>query len=115
MRETNPSFMNGVPELLVLRLIRDREMYGYELVQAIRDRSSDMISIGEGVVYPVLHALEQGGALASRRKSANGRSRVYYTITAAGLRRLDELTGTWSRLADAVRTVLAGAPHAEPV
>jgi PadR family transcriptional regulator, regulatory protein PadR len=115
MRETNPSFMNGVPELLVLRLIRDREMYGYELVQAIRDRSADTISIGEGVVYPVLHALEQGGALSSRRKSVSGRSRVYYTITAAGMRRLDELTGTWTRLTDAVRTVLAGAPHAEPI
>ncbi len=115
MRDTNPSFMNGVPELLVLRLIREREMYGYELVQAIRDRSADMIAIGEGVIYPVLHALEQSGALASRRKSVNGRSRVYYSITAAGLGRLDELTGTWSRLTDAVRTVLAGAPHAEPV
>lgn len=115
MRDTNPSFMNGVPELLVLRLIRDREMYGYELVQAIRDRSSDTISIGEGVVYPVLHALEHNGALSSRRKSVSGRSRVYYSITAAGLRRLDELTGTWTRLTDAVRTVLAGAPHVEPV
>ncbi len=36
MATTNPSFMNGVPELLVLRLLRGREMYGYEIVQAIR-------------------------------------------------------------------------------
>ena len=115
MRDSNPSFMNGVPELLVLRLIREREMYGYELVQAIRDRSQEAITIGEGVVYPVLHALEHDGALSSRRKSVKGRSRVYYTITAAGLHRLDELTGTWTRLTDAVRTMLVGGPHVEPV
>jgi PadR family transcriptional regulator len=115
MRDSNPSFMNGVPELLILRLIREREMYGYELVQAIRDRSRETITIGEGVVYPVLHALEHDGALASRRKSVKGRSRVYYTLTAAGLQRLDELTGTWTRLTDAVRTMLVGGPHVEPV
>ena len=36
-RETNPNFMNGVPELLILRLLQQEEMYGYEIVQAIRD------------------------------------------------------------------------------
>ncbi len=39
VRRSNPNFMNGVPELLILRLIGDREMYGYEIVQAIRASS----------------------------------------------------------------------------
>jgi PadR family transcriptional regulator PadR len=56
-RETNPNFMNGVPELLILRLLADAEMYGYEIVQAIRDRTDAVVVVGEGVVYPVLHAL----------------------------------------------------------
>ncbi|HLY56235.1 MAG TPA: PadR family transcriptional regulator [Stellaceae bacterium] len=106
------SFTSGIPELLVLRLIQEREMYGYELVQAIRDRSDDAIAFGEGVIYPLLHALEQGGALSSRRKSVNGRSRVYYVLTAAGARRLADLASTWTRLADAVRTILSGEDHA---
>ena len=55
---TNPSFMNGVPELLILRTLEAREMYGYELVQAIQARTNQAIKIGEGVVYPALHALE---------------------------------------------------------
>ena len=118
--ETNPSFMNGVPELLILRLIRDREMYGYELVQAIRDRTGAAITLGEGVVYPVLHGLERGGALASRRKTVNGRSRVYYALTAAGSHRLADLTGNWTKLTDAIQGVLGqtlatGGNHAEAV
>lgn len=113
--ETNPSFMNGVPELLILRLVREREMYGYELVQAIRDRTGAAIALGEGVVYPVLHGLERAGALASSRKTVNGRSRVYYTLTAAGSRRLDDLAGNWTKLTAAIQGVLQGGKHAEAV
>ena len=87
-RETNSNFMNGVPELLILKLLGQGDMYGYEIVQAIRNRTGEAIAVGEGVVYPVLHGLEQDGALTSRRKMVNGRSRVYYMVTPAGLRRL---------------------------
>ncbi|TWB45988.1 PadR family transcriptional regulator [Nitrospirillum pindoramense] len=108
MAENNSNFMSGVPELLVLRLVREKEMYGYELVQAIRERSNDAIALGEGVIYPVLHALERDGALSSNRKTVNGRSRVYYSLTATGVRRLDDLAGNWSRLTEAIQSVLGG-------
>jgi hypothetical protein len=60
--------MNGVPELLILRLLQQDEMYGYEIVQAIRERTGAVIEVGEGVVYPVLHGLEGDGALKARRR-----------------------------------------------
>ncbi len=107
--------MNGVPELLLLRLIKDREMYGYELVQAIRDQTETRITLGEGVVYPVLHALEREGALKSRRKTVNGRSRVYYSVTETGSSRLADLAGAWTKLNTAISGVLKGANHAEAV
>jgi PadR family transcriptional regulator PadR len=46
-RESNPNFMNGVPELLILRLLEDAEMYGYEIVQKIRERTDSVIVVGE--------------------------------------------------------------------
>jgi PadR family transcriptional regulator len=110
---TNPNFMNGVPELLILRLLKEREMYGYELVRVIRVETEDAIRLGEGVVYPVLHALEREGALKSRRKSVNGRTRVYYTVTARGTKRLRVLAGQWSRIANALRN-LAEEPQSAP-
>ena len=110
-RETNPNFMNGVPELLILRLLQQEEMYGYEIVQAIRSRTGAVIAIGEGVVYPVLHGLERDGALTSRRKTVNSRSRIYYSVTPVGSHRLADLSGTWANLTAAIQKMLAGGQH----
>lgn len=106
MAQTNPPFMSGVPELLVLRLLARQEMYGYELVKAVRVVTGQAIALGEGVVYPVLHALERSGALKARRKAVGGRTRVYYGITAKGRRRLEQLTGEWDRVSEGVRAAL---------
>ena len=111
MSRTNPGFMTGVPELLILRLLTEREMYGYELVQAIETATGEAIKVGEGVVYPILHALEAQGCLAARRKAVNGRTRVYYTATAAGKKRLGALITDWQRITDAVSNLVAGAVH----
>jgi PadR family transcriptional regulator PadR len=114
-RPTNPNFMNGVPELLILSLLQEGEMYGYEIVQAIRSRTKEVIAVGEGVVYPVLHGLERDGALTSRRKTVNSRSRIYYSVTAAGTVRLTDLSETWGNLADAIQGLLAGGENAGAV
>ena len=112
-RDTNPNFMNGVPELLILRLLNEKEMYGYELVQAIRERTDAVVAAGEGVVYPGLHGLESDGALKSRRKTVNGRSRIYYSVTPRGSRRLADLSETWTNLAAAIHRMLLGGQSAE--
>jgi PadR family transcriptional regulator PadR len=115
MRETNPAFMNGVPELLVLRCLSEGEMYGYQLVQEIKARTGETISLGEGVVYPLLHALERDGAVQSSRRTVQGRSRVYYALTPRGGERLAGLSDTWSTLTLAIRRALEGAGHAPAV
>jgi PadR family transcriptional regulator len=107
--------MNGVPELLILRLLEDAEMYGYEIVQAIRDSTDSVIAVGEGVVYPVLHALEGAGALKSRRKTVAGRSRIYYSVTKVGSRRLADLAAQWMSLAGAIQKTLAGGRYGNVV
>jgi PadR family transcriptional regulator PadR len=110
-RETNPNFMAGVPELMILRLLQDREMYGYELVQTIRAETGDVVSLGEGIVYTVLHALEREGALKARRKTVEGRSRIYYAVTAPGLRRYRDLATNWTTLAGAIQSVIKAGQH----
>lgn len=112
MRPTATPFLNGVPELLVLRLLREKEMYGYELVQAIREHSGDAIAFAEGVIYPLLHALERDGALTTRRQSIGGRSRVYYAVTPAGADRLHLLTARWRQLNQAIAAILEGPSDA---
>ena len=106
MGQTNPPFMSGVPELLLLRLLAQREMYGYELVRSIKLVTSEAISIGEGVIYPVLHGLERNGALKAKRKAVAGRTRVYYSLTAKGRKRLDRLQGEWHRIQSGITAAL---------
>ena len=108
----NPNFMNGVPEFLILRLLTRQEMYGYELVEAIRLATGQAISLGEGVVYPALHALEAKGALKSREKAVNGRTRVYYSVTRKGEKHLAELASQWDRLATALQLSSQEIRHA---
>jgi len=114
-RVSNPSFLNGVPELLVLRLLDEQEMYGYEIVQAIRSRTGEVITAGEGVVYPVLHGLEREGAVRSKRRTVSGRSRVYYSLTPEGMRRLEEMSGAWTRVTNAIQGMLKGDRNAEAI
>jgi PadR family transcriptional regulator, regulatory protein PadR len=111
VRQTNPNFMNGVPELLILGLLQQQEMYGYEIVQAIHSSTHAVIAVGEGVVYPVLHRLERDGALKSRRKTVNGRSRIYYSATPVGSNRLAHLSETWTTLAVAIDKMMKGGQH----
>ncbi len=112
MGDARALLMSGVPELLILRLLAEREMYGYELARAVRTATHDAISLGEGVLYPALHSLELGGLLRARRRRAAGRTRVYYSVTAQGRRRLAFLASRWRRIAAAVETALAGPQHA---
>jgi PadR family transcriptional regulator PadR len=112
MAQSNPPFMSGVPELLLLRLLEQQEMYGYELVRSIRQVTDEAISLGEGVIYPALHSLERNGSLKSKRRSVGGRTRVYYSLTAKGRRRLQKLSADWRRIQGGVATALETPGHA---
>jgi PadR family transcriptional regulator, regulatory protein PadR len=102
----SPSFMAGVPELLVLRLLQDREMYGYEIVAAIAAATGQVVAPKEGVIYPLLHDLQKEGLLRAETRPAGGRTRVYYTLTSRGVRRLFDLTDHWTQLHNAVARTL---------
>jgi len=108
-KDTNPSFMNGVAELLILQLLSRREMYGYELVRAIREETGDVISFGEGAIYPMLHTLQRRQCLAAKRVEKGGRSRVYYRLTRKGCSRLSRVARNWSQIAAAIAHVMRGS------
>lgn len=110
----NPDFLNGVPELLVLRLLARRPMHGYGVVQAIRDASGEQFDFGEGCIYPVLHKLERAGMLAAARERAGNRTRIVYTVTADGLAKLDRSAASWAQVVAAVNRVLQGGTDGEP-
>ena len=102
----------GVSELLVLGLLSRREMYGYELAKAVQAVTRREIRLGEGLLYPLLHALELQKLLRSRRVTVSGRPRIYYRTTAVGRRRLAKLVEQWRRASTAVDSALGGKAYA---
>lgn len=106
MTRSNPDFLNGVPELLILRLLSLQPMHGYELVQAIHAASGELLSFGEGCVYPVLHKLEAAGLLIGSRQRVGGRRRVVYQVTKQGVAKLSLSVAEWTDVVAAVQKVL---------
>ncbi|MBI1900538.1 MAG: helix-turn-helix transcriptional regulator [Planctomycetia bacterium] len=113
-KRTNPDYVNGLPELLVLQLLARKPRYGYELVQAIAAATQSALSFGEGCIYAVLHRLEHEGFLTSTRETVGGRSRVVYHVTRQGRKQLAERASAWEKVVRAVGQVLHNAvPHGE--
>lgn len=110
-RTSNPPFLNGVPELLILRLLSQRPMYGYELVQAIKLATGNGLEFGEGCVYPILHRLEAEKLLTSREQKVGARKRIVYKTTSRGRARLEESISTWRRISEAINHALTGGEH----
>jgi PadR family transcriptional regulator, regulatory protein PadR len=111
MAARNPAFMAGVPELVVLGLLADREMYGYEIARAIKAATHDALNLGEGVLYPALHTMESRGLVRARSSRAGGRVRIYYSLTARGKKRLSRLTLDWRRMSLSVDSILGSPSH----
>lgn len=107
-RKTNPDFLTGVPELLVLRLLSRQPMHGYAVVQAIAAATEGKLTFGEGSIYPVLHRLESERKLSIKRIEVNGRERVIYRTTKKGLTQLAESHSAWREIVDAVNTAFSG-------
>src|SRR3954470_3192381 len=113
-KKTNPDFLNGVPELLILRLLDRRPMHRYDLVQSIHVASTMRLDFGEGCIYPILHRLEEQRFLTSKRELVGGRSRIVYRSTKRGARRLADARTHWREIVEAISTVLQGSEHGKP-
>lgn len=105
-----PKKETGSAAMLVLALLKNGEMYGYQIVEELARRSENVFQFKEGTLYPVLHGLEKDKLLSAREAEApNGRMRRYYAITEKGLRALEEKEKEWNAFSRAVTAILAGA------
>ena len=102
----DPQLLKGLLSPLLLRLLADRESYGYELVQSLRDQG--LTEMAEGTVYPALARLEREGRISSRLVSSRtGPARKYYRPTPAGYAALAAGAGDWLALAEVVTPALS--------
>ena len=101
----------GTLDMLILKAVSLRPLHGYGVLLRIRQISGDALEIPQGSLYPALYRLEhQGLIVAEWGQSENNRRAKFYTLTAAGRRRLREETAGWNRLASAIAAALNTAP-----
>ncbi len=93
-------FKKGILELLILKLLSKKEMYGYELVSELNRRGQETLSVKEGTIYPILYRLEEDGLMQTRweQSPAGVRPKKYYTVTEKGLLFLNESYMQWKHL-----------------
>lgn len=105
MSRHDAQLLKGVLGLLLLRLLDEREDYGYALVVRLRELGFD--DVAEGSVYPALTRMERHGLLAAHLvPSTSGPARKYYRVTPAGAVELERATQAWSDLVATVAKAL---------
>ena len=98
--------MKGSTETLILSLLEQESMYGYQLVREIGERSSGYFRLKEGTLYPALHRLERDELLEGKWEgSLMGQSRRYYRLTRKGRDRLASMLREWDLFTKAVNVI----------
>jgi PadR family transcriptional regulator PadR len=110
-RSIGRELRRGSLELVVLHLLLPGEAYGYEIVSKLAERTSGVLEVTDGTLYPVLYRLERAGFVEVRWETpARGVPRKYYRLTGAGRAELAQLTQEWKTFSTAMANLL-GETH----
>ena len=100
--------VQGTLDLLVLKLLALQPMNGWTIGQRLKELSADVLQVSDGSLYPALHRLINRGWIGSEEGiSENNRRAKFYSLTAAGRKRLSVETSKWKRFSGAVARILA--------
>jgi len=108
-------FLKGCVRALVLKILSERPMYGYEISSILAKRSENIFELGQGTLYPLLYSLEKKGLIrisTETRKKNNGRKRLYYELTPKGSKSLKEDINTWTSIEHGMKLVLGDIAYA---
>ena len=101
------TLLSGSTMMLLLKLLSEKDMYGYEMIETLRNRSKNVFELKAGTLYPLLHAMEEKSFLVSYEDDASGKTRKYYRITKEGRKHLKQKKDEWKEYSDAVSKILA--------
>ena len=87
--------LSGNTAMLLLQLLSERDMYGYEMIEVLGERTDNVFELKAGTLYPLLHGLEDKDQLLSYEKEAGGKTRRYYRITGEGKKALKRKKKEW--------------------
>ena len=105
------SLISGSTTLLLMQLLSEKEMYGYEMIETLKARSQNVFELKAGTLYPLLHGLEEKRFVESCERETGGKVRKYYRITGSGLKYLGQKKKEWETYQAAGVRVLGGPAY----
>ena len=104
--------LQGTLDMLILKAVSLGPLHGYGVLLRIQQISKDRLEIQQGSLYPALYRLEHQGLITSEwGESKNKRKAKYYSLTAAGKRKLQTEAEKWNRMADVIAGILGARPE----
>ncbi len=104
------NFTRSDIKMLLLSLLSKKDMYGYLLIQELKELSNDYFSLKEGSLYPLLHSLEQENLIKSYwEETESKRKKRFYSITDDGKKVLKKEKNEWKKYSNYVNNIIGGA------
>lgn len=109
MNEVGKQLKKGVIEILVLKILSLQNMYGYEIIQLLDEKSKGIFKMKEGTLYPILYRLEDGKMIESYWEAGTEKRSVprkYYKITVEGKQQLTDMIREWEMMSGSINSIL---------
>ena len=101
--------LSGNTTMLILKLLEAKDMYGYQIIEELAQKSGELFRLKTGTLYPILHGLESDGIVFSYDESAgNAQVRRYYRLTSKGKGLLKKKQAEWAAYANTVNHIMEG-------
>ena len=105
-----PDLLQGTLDMLILKVLARGALHGYAVAERIQRLSDDVLSVGEGSLYPALYRLQEQGWITSEwGQSENNRRAKYYTLTKAGRKQLEAEAAGWEQMTLAIARIMQTA------
>ena len=110
--EFSTQLIRSSTDLVILALLRDQPMYGYEILVTLTDRGNGEFQLKQGTLYPLLYRLEREGLISAKWETPpNGKKRKVYSLTADGKKAQLARSEEWIRFTQAVNSLLKECKH----
>lgn len=101
--------LKGSTNMLILSLIEEKPMYGYQMIKELSRRSQNLFEFQEGTLYPILHNLEKKNYISHYWINRGNKKRKYYSITQEGKKHLKSKMKEWQIFTEGINQILGGA------
>lgn len=105
--QVRENLKRGTVEMVLLHLLQERDMYGYELIQKMNERSKGKFILKDGSMYPILYRMIDKGLIKDEQVLVGKRrTRVYYHLTQEGKKYLDEIKEEYFFITEGISNIL---------